>query len=431
MKIFKTAILFWFCVAMIACNDENDLGANLIPNDDNVNVTFTDTFTVSAKTMVEDSLRTTGFTGFPVSFNIIGAINDPVFGQTTASVYASMILSSFNFNYGTSATADSIVLCLALKTFYGDTTTPIHFKVYRLDSIIPKDTVYYSNSTRTASTLIGDAIITVRPSDSISEYALKRSAHIRIPLFNSLATELMSKSGGPEYVDNTAFANYFKGVYITAEPEAAVDKGCLFQWDYKSALSRLTVYYKLNTDSDSLAYSYNFDELLRFNNFKHNRTGTEVGNALTFPNVGQNQLYVQAMAGTKAFIQFPTLKNLITEKGFSVNNAVLVFKAEANSKLAPNANLTLALVDSAGNQTSFAPDNNELANAADGTYNSSTHEYKFNITRYVNRILTEKHTDYGIYLRSSSSIINFNRVKLNGTAQAAGRLKLELTYSKF
>jgi hypothetical protein len=200
MKIFKTAILFWFCVAMIACNDENDLGANLIPNDDNVNVTFTDTFSVSAKTMVEDSLRTTGFTGFPVSFNIIGAINDPVFGQTTASVYASMILSSFNFNYGTSATADSIVLCLALKTFYGDTTTPIHFKVYRLDSIIPKDTVYYSNSTRTASTLIGDAIITVRPSDSITEYAQKRSAHIRIPLFNSLATELMSKSGGPEYV---------------------------------------------------------------------------------------------------------------------------------------------------------------------------------------------------------------------------------------
>ncbi|HQV01314.1 MAG TPA: DUF4270 family protein, partial [Bacteroidia bacterium] len=362
---------------------------------------------------------------------IVGAINDPIFGKTTASVYSSMILSSFNFNYGSTATADSIVLCLALKTFYGDTTTPIHFKVYRLDSVLPKDTVYYSNSTLSASTLIGDAIVTVKPSDSITEYAVKRSAHIRIPLFTNLATELISKSGGPEYVDNTAFANYFKGIYITAEPEAAVDKGCLYQWDYKSALSRMTVYYKLNTDSDSLAYSYNFDELLRFNNYQHNYTGTEVGNALTFPTVGQNNLYVRAMAGTKAFIQFPTLKSIIDERAFSVNNAILVFKAEPNTKYTPNANLTLALVDSAGNQASFAPDNNELANAADGTYNSSTNEYKFNITRYVNRILAEKHVDYGIYLRSASSIINFNRVKLNGTGNVTGRLKLELTYSKY
>jgi hypothetical protein len=49
----------------------------------------------------------------------------------------------------------------------------------------------------------------------------------------------------------------------------------------------MTVYYKLNTDSDSLAYSYNFDELLRFNNYQHNYTGTEVGNALTFPPWGK------------------------------------------------------------------------------------------------------------------------------------------------
>lgn len=419
-------------VILAACNKYDDTGSNVLPNTDNVNLIYTDSTTITAITVKEDSLRTIGFTGFPVSSNSIGSYTDPVFGRTDASVYAQMNLSKFNFSYGATATPDSLILCLALSSHYGDTTSALHFKIYRLDSLINKDSAYYSNSTIQASTLIGDAILTINPADSVYEGGVKKAPHIRIPLNMALAQELMTASNTASiYADNTAFADFFKGIYISVEPENTVDKGCLYQFNYKAAQSKLSLYYKYSVDSDSLSFNYLFDDLLRFNNFNHNYTSSEVGAALIDNTTGANFTYVQSMAGVKTKIVLPNIKSYFNNPSVVINNAVLVFKAEDNSTYAPHTNMTLAYVDSTGKALSFTPDNNETANQSDGTYNKATGEYRFNVTRYINKVITDRYADYGLYLRGSAAIINANRTKIYGTANGAGRIKLELTYSKF
>ena len=414
-----------------SCNKDNDLGSAILPQGDNVNVVFTDTALILTRTVKEDSLRTSGVSGLPVSLNIAGANNDPLFGKTIASVYAQMNLSKFNFSYGATSTPDSLILSLALTNYYGDTTSPVHFKVFRLSNAVSKDSIYYSNSSLSASTLIGDAIITVNPRDSAVEYGVKKAPSVRIPLSTVLSQELMTGSGGPAYVDQAAFTAFFNGIYITAEPENSVGKGCLFQWDYKSLQSKMALFYKINTDSDSLVFNYYFDELLRFNTYNHDYLGTDVGNAFANPLTNTGYTYVQAMAGVKTKYQFPFIKSSFDNTVTTINNAVLVIQALPNTANPPNTKLALALVDSLGGSQLFSSDNNELTNISDGLYNSVTGTYSFNVTRYINQIITGEHSDYGLYLRSSSAIIFPNRVQVFGTANPLGSVKLELTYSKY
>ncbi|MEO8149551.1 MAG: DUF4270 domain-containing protein [Bacteroidia bacterium] len=418
-------------VVFCACNKYDETGTTILPLSDTLNLVYTDSTTIICTTIREDSLRSNGFSGFPVSLNIVGSLNEPIFGRTKASVYMQMNLSKLNFDYGDSATADSLILCLALNSYYGNSHSPVHFRIYRMDSLINKDSAYYTNTTLPAATLIGDATVAVNPKDSLSEYGIKKAPHIRIPLDMVLATELMSKSGGPEYVDNTAFTNYFKGIYITAE--SANDPGCMFVYDYKSTQSKMSLYYKFSVDSDSLSFNYTFDELARFNHFDHDYyAGTEVYQALNDNTTGNNFTYVQSMAGVKTKIQLPYIKNyLASDPSMVINNAVLVFKAEPNSLFAPHANTALTYVDSAGHPQDFAPDNNESANSTDGTYLSTPGEYRFNITRYISQVMTGKRTDYGIYLRGVASIINPHQTKLYGSSNPTGKIKLEITYTKF
>ncbi len=430
LSTLSTAFAVMTIVLFAACNKDN-IGSTILPQADGVNVFYSDTTLIITSTVTEDSLRTSGVSGAPVSLNITGANYDALFGKTVAGVYSQMGLSKFNFNYGATSTPDSLILSLAITNYYGDTTSPVHFKVYRLNTLMNKDSIYYSNTTLSTSTLIGDAILTVNPHDSIVEYGVKKAPSIRIPLSLTLAQELMTNSGGAIYADNTAFAAFFNGIYITAEPENAVDKGCLFQWDYKNLLSKMVLFYKVNADSDSLAFNYYFDEYLRFNTFNHDYVGTDVGNAVSNPTINTGYTYIQAMSGVKTKYQFPFIKSSFDKSINIVNNAVLVIQALPNAKYPPNTKLALNYIDSVGVAYTFSPDNNELTNVSDGVYNSSTGEYSFNVTRYINRVITGEHLDYGLYLRSSSAIIFPNRVQLFGTDNPLGSVKLELTYSKY
>lgn len=422
-----SAIAFLFS----ACTKVDEIGTGILPQSDKVNLFFTDTATIIAGTLKEDSLRTSGLTALPVSYNIVGSYTDPVFGRSDASVYMQLNLSKLNFSFGAGSLPDSLILSLAVTSYYGDTASPMRFKVYRLDALINKDSVYYSTSSIPASTLIADTVVTVNPKDSTAEFGVKKAPHIRLRASMELAAELMSKSGGPEYADNAAFVNYFKGIYITAE---SVDpsKGCMYQFDYKSTQSKLALYYKVTSDSDSLAFNYTFDELLRFNHYAHYYDGSEAGNAVANGSSGSNYIYVQSMAGLKGKINLPHIKNFILfNPSVVVNNAVMIFKAESNAAYSPHTAMILAYADSAGKALDFSPDNADAANGTDGTYNASTGEYRFNVTRYINQVLNGKRKDYGVYLIGRASIINSYRTRIYGTANPSGKIKLELTYTKF
>ena len=75
---FNRAILaIIFALSLASCNKEPDLiGIDLLPDSDYLNLSFTDTSTIIAYTVREDSLRTD-----ELSANLLGYMNDPVFGN--------------------------------------------------------------------------------------------------------------------------------------------------------------------------------------------------------------------------------------------------------------------------------------------------------------------------------------------------------------
>ena len=421
-----------FTVILISCNKYDDLGTTILPEADNLNLVVFDTATIYTSTIKEDTLRSNGFTGFPVSLNIIGSLNESMFGNTKASAYMQLNVSRLNNKFDSLATPDSLVLCLALNSYYGDTTAPIRYRVYKMDSKINTDSAYYTSTILPAGTLIGDAIITTKPGDSIAEFGVKKVPHIRIPLDMTLAADLINNNRTNNgYADNATFVNYFNGIYITAESQS--NPGCMYVFDYKNAQSKMALYYKISADSDSLSFNYVFDELARFNHYDHDYyAGSEVYQALDDSTTGENYTYLQSMAGVRTKVVLPFLKTYFeSNPSMVINNAVLVFKAEKNTLFPPHKLTALTYVDATGKPQTFSPDNNEFANAGDGAYIESSGEYRFNITRYVNDVMAGARIDYGIYLRGSSSIINPYQTRLYGFKNPQGKIKLEITYTKF
>ncbi len=115
-------------LAAISCQKEPDLiGLDLLPIEDNLNIDYTDTSTVVAYTLREDSLRTD-----ELALNLLGSMSDPVFGTTTASIYTQYRLSKNNVTFGENAVADSMILTLTYKGVYGDSMASKTIRVTKL-----------------------------------------------------------------------------------------------------------------------------------------------------------------------------------------------------------------------------------------------------------------------------------------------------------
>src|SRR5690606_33977804 len=115
LKITGAAIillLFSFCKEPVLKDD------SLLP-DEKLGLVFTDTLTLIAHTVREDSLRTD-----EMPDNLLGKMDDPIFGKSYASVYFQLRLLTNNVDLGSGVQLDSAVLMLRYSGKYGDLTVP-------------------------------------------------------------------------------------------------------------------------------------------------------------------------------------------------------------------------------------------------------------------------------------------------------------------
>ena len=92
-------------ILFTACKKEwNELGSQLVVSDDLELFSF-DEQEIKISVVKEDSLRSLN-----TSTSYIGYLNDPYFGNTSASLYTEFRIPSTDVNFGLSAQADSIVL---------------------------------------------------------------------------------------------------------------------------------------------------------------------------------------------------------------------------------------------------------------------------------------------------------------------------------
>ena len=127
-----------------ACKDPNDAGLGVLPDNDLINAEYVDTFTITMRSQMIDSVRTGNLTQ-----DMLGDYLDPEFGRISAGTAAQFRLTGANVVFGNNPanlTLDSIMLRLDLEGFYGRYNDPLELEIFELTEPIPADSQLYSNS---------------------------------------------------------------------------------------------------------------------------------------------------------------------------------------------------------------------------------------------------------------------------------------------
>jgi hypothetical protein len=434
-------IFLFIAVFTFSCNKNEEIGSNIQPSENLLGVVFQNNIPIIAHTAIEDSIRTD-----ETILNMIGSYYDPFFGITTAGMYTQFRLTSSNIDTAfTNSVCDSIILSLAYNGgFYGDTTTNLTLNIFEISDDFYIDQNYYSNK-RLGTFKNNLANINFVPNlrDSVKVDGTMSIPQLRIKLKKSFGEKFINASSG-DLVDNTSFLKFFKGLYITTNKVSS--NGSILYFNTTSSVSKLTLYY--HKISDTLSRKYNFvinENCARFNSFDHYNYYSAVDtlkNQIKKINpdttLGKNKLYLQAMAGTKIRLKFPKaldssyFENTPINK-IAINKAELIIDVDPTTiddKLAPPSILSLVVINNDGTY-SFLPDVAYGEAYFGGSYNSTTHEYRFNISKYFqNSLLNGSFDDKGLFIVVSGAAVKGNRAVILGPSSTDGNMRLEIIYTK-
>ena len=437
MSITRSILFLTILISIFGCKKPSNVGTGILPGDDDLNLTFNDTTTVVSQTQYDVNLRADRLAG-----NMLGNINDPIFGQSKAS-----ILCQVGIVLGIKDTlpnyyVDSAVLYLYYTGFYGDTNIAQNFRVTKQDLDFDWDTAHYSNETPEAFTEIGRADNVYFKNSIKTKVGYNDTTGstnlFRIKMSNFFAYSLVSQWGSNTMSSTAEFLKYLPGIYIT--PEGTGGNG-MAQISTTNLKSKLVVYYHTD-NSDSLTRDYPlYANINTFNKFQHNYSGTPVASSINsgLPK-GDEINYIQGQSGVRTWVQFPTIKNYGT---IAINKAELVISQiyDAQTEIITPPNLLYALrKDSADLPTNFsgiqASNVGGFADSTKDEFGRKIYTYTINITSYLQDVVLGKEENNGIYLMtqpivSRSSILNLTnlppyRIMIGGSNYSNPKYKMKL-----
>lgn len=466
-KFFLAVLVSVSLLTATSCDKASSVGLDVQPQNDLLNVGFQDTVTLFTRTVKEDSLRSDQ--GLITSGTVLlGKYNDPIFGESKASLYTQVLLSSaiYPTSFGNDPVCDSIVLSLAYNgVYYGENngrTPPKRQKinVYEVLDNISLTTSYYSdtNLTRQYSndfangyTFIPDIQDSVYAEGTALKPLNKVAPQLRVPLQQAFGQTLLNNRLTGLMTGNDVFQTFLKGLYITAENTTGLNKGEGRILSYAINSSKIRLYYKhkvmgwLGNDSTvHSSFDLRFDIAARFAHLKTSApASSDLATQLADTNRTHNYAttYVQALAGAKTKVLTPYIMSLKNNGAIAINKAELVVKVDpsyldynGNTYSPPGTLLAFGIND---DKTSYVlPDLFAAPFYYDGTYNSTDHEYKLNITRYIQQVLDKKLHNNGIYLLVPhiTAVTSAPRMVIGGAQNSSGtnqyQMKLNITYTK-
>jgi len=419
-------------IGMVSCKKTpEDIGLPLLPGSDLLNASFTDTASLITHTVKDDSVRTD-----EASIQLMGKYFDPLFGISSASLYAELAPSIFNPIFGTNPTLDSAVLSLVYynKTYYG-TLEPQQFKVYELIEDIDYAATYYSNSALKKGAELGSATITPNVNDSTLVGAGKYPAHIRINLRDDFFQKFLTNT--TSYGSNSSFQSFFKGIYVESAVDVSFEDGAIFSMDMQHTYSRISLFYHNEDTTDQIIYfntTVNNCSCGRFSNFEHDYSvTTEVKAQLSSSDlIQQDKIFIQPMAGVRTKISMPDIETMFAGQKAAINKAELIMYAEPTAVDSPyykHSKLVATIADSTFGPV-VMPDYYEGDSYFGGSYDATNKLYKFNIARYIQQVLNGTRENQGLYIIANSRQITVNRTQLvGGSKLLPNRMRLKITYT--
>lgn len=252
-------IKYWASLALasfflVSCDDTTDnIGSSLIDNVDKLHIT-TDTFTVSTRSIVADSVLSRNMTGY------LGKVRDPETGAYLSSNFMTQFYSPENFSFPDKDSiqsrdelgevmADSCDIRLYYNGFYGDSLATMKMSVYELTKPVEEQKFFYSNFNPEKEYISGNENKTNKVYtlvdlnvDEKTRYSSDYMPAIRISLDKEYGTKILKA-----YYDNpNAFKNAYSFIHDVMPGFYFKSVGGLGSMAYIS-LSQLNVYFRHKT----------------------------------------------------------------------------------------------------------------------------------------------------------------------------------------
>ncbi|MCB0793588.1 MAG: DUF4270 domain-containing protein [Flavobacteriales bacterium] len=436
------AVLLFGLLVLFSCKrPEDGIGLGLIDPNDTLNARVVDTLTVIAYTVKEEPVRTSN-----LSRNALGSYVDPEFGPVDASFYTQVRLSTNNVGAGqdnSMLVCDSIVLALvfdAAAPVYGD-LSPQRFQAFELAEDLFADSIYLS--TDLAATFLDDlvaehfSLIRPEPTRSVVIDGDTLLPQLRIRMDQELGQRLLGRFGQPELVDNEAFLDYFKGLYVRTDNNGqAPFQGGVLNFDLLSAGSKLTIYYRneLPGEEDTLSYDLLINtNCVRYTRCEHGHDqALEPGlpAVLSDSTLGIQGNYVQALGGTRLRLALPHLEDLeaIGLRALAKAELIVPLRGAPPALYPPPNQMFLFRIGEDG-QDVVLPDQLSTVTSIGGSLVSD--QYRFVITRYVQGLLTGTYPNDGMAMVPGNGGISAARATTAGLLDPEDPLRLVLTFTTY
>ena len=421
---------------LISCNKKPEyIGLDLV--DDSKPFIGTDTtFDVYAYSVREDSVAAD-----ETSNNLLGSRYSEVFGLANAGFYSTLRLSFIYPKFGPNPVVDSIILSMVYKGFYGNTNSPQHVRIYEMDTILSRDSAFWSNSNfkiiDTAE--LANYTFVPKPSDSIEvDTVTKIAARLRIPLNNSFGQRLLD-ADTTVYETSEKFIEYFNGIYVEAEDMVSPGEGSILYFDLVSDFSNVTIYYHNDTTTaeDSLSYVYLINNnSVRVNRIRHDYEKSLDNNfkqqILAFDTtLGAEKLFVQGLGGVRTVVKFPGVTEWLDSGIVVINEAKLIMtNMDYTEENEPPTSMLLFNTTDDGTFVFTIDQRKQGDDYFGGLYDEGSQSYFFRISLHLQDLMAGE-TDLGLSLFPNGKSIWANETTLYGT-QAGGsqKFRLNIIYSK-
>lgn len=411
-----------------------DIGAGLIPPIDGVITkdTLLDVVTDSFDDL--DSARI-----YVGDNHLLGAItNDPLFGKTTASMFFEVKPPVFPYyvpGNKDSLKADSAVLILSYRGVYGDSTKPLTLRLSEISPNTPLSpaTSYPVNYAPANPPSIGLSLappLTIdirRLTDSVNNRFENSNNQIRIKLNSVQASRfLKSYDSTGAYKSDSMFRTNFAGFALTADASGGANallKVSLLDTNTKFALYFSSSSTGATTRDTSVAYfRFVSGTSADYNRVIRDKSGSQAAQHFTTTSKPDSLVYVQTSPGSYVRVRIPGLQGLSNR---IIHRAELIAEQvpdDANLltieqyMLAPRY-LLLSRYDSSIKTLRNVP--NDYTITSEGTpninifggylFSKSLHgydkvgSYNFDLSRYVQGIVTRKDTSFTLRLSAPSN----------------------------
>lgn len=417
--IVLSAIAMLMMVFAVSCKDDDSaIGTGIMPNVDMMDF-LCDTMSIQTFAVRDTHVETHNRT-----INPIGVINDPFFGQTTASCAFQVLLSTTNVQFSreidtTDLSGVKLTLQLKYANLYGDANSAMTINVNRLLTDISYDSIYYED--KEFATTEFEPLVSTGVSfgtDSI----------MKIEMPAEFVEQVVKENVGQETWSNRDFVTFFKGLYITTELSSG--DGCIYALDLINSKSKMVLTY-----NDTCSFDFDISEYsARINMYSHDYTNadSELKAVIENPDQPTEYCYIQGLAGLKTKIMFPEINTLFDTTNIIINRAQLCVMVKEGTESTvlplPKAMSMTKILDNG--KFDFLEDYKSNSKNFGGSFNETDKSYTFNIPLHLQDLQLGE-ADNGIYMVANDNRIVPYRAIMYGGAHESLSVKIIVYYSKY